>query len=102
MSYNEANIPGLEGNIALGNDSETQSSSVEEAKNGFQPENANTGANAAGGALDELNTLDEPVMDTIVSNQSTRLWILSYPNRILEARSDAHMAKAEDRHEPIR
>ena len=73
MDYNSGNSPGLEGNIVLGNERDQQSPALEEAKNGFQPENANTGANAAGGVTDELNTLDEPVMDTIVSNQSTRL-----------------------------
>lgn len=71
MDYNSGNSPGLEGNIVLGNESDQPSPALEEAKNGFQPENG--GANAGGGVADELNTLDEPVMDTIVSNQSTRL-----------------------------
>ena len=74
MDYNSGDSPGgLEGNIVLGDGGDQQSTALEEAKNGFQPENANRGANAAGGATDELNTLDEPVMDTIVSNQSTHL-----------------------------
>ena len=54
----------LKGNIALDNESDPQSAGLEEAKNGFQPENR---ANHPNPNADDLNTLDEPVLDTIVS-----------------------------------
>ena len=78
MDYNGDNIPGLEGNIALGDNEADQPAGIEEAKNGFQPENAN--AHHAGNLnADDLNTLDEPVSETIVSKAVTRLsFIHSY------------------------
>ena len=78
MDYNGGNIPGLEGNIALG-DPGDQESKNEEAKNGFQPEN-NVGGSNSGGLNEELNTLDEPVCDTIVSKPNNTLMNSSYPN----------------------
>ena len=72
MNYGGVGGNDLEGNIALGGDDNHQSTAQEESKNGFQPENQASGS--AGGIFgDELNTLDEPVMDTI-KRDLTRIW----------------------------
>ena len=87
----------LKGNIALDNESDPQSAGLEEAKNGFQPENR---ANHPNLNPDDLNTLDEPVLDTIVS---FFLIINTLPNfsSNLEAGSDENLAEAENRDEPV-
>ena len=72
MSYGGVGGNDLEGNIALGGDDNQQNTAQEESKNGFQPENQASGS--SGGVFgDELNTLDEPVMDTI-KRDLTRIW----------------------------
>ena len=70
----------LQGNINL------ESQRDEEAKNdhGFQPQQPT--------AQQQVNTLDEPVMDTIVSDAALTL---------TEAGPHAHLAKAAHRDQPI-
>ena len=97
MSYsNSPGLGGLEGNIALDNESDPQSAGIEEAKNGFQPENQNANSNP-NMIADDLNTLDEPVMDTIVRNYSKA----NCDSLNLETRSVQNMVETQNSHESI-
>ena len=87
----------LKGNIALDNESDPQSAGLEEAKNGFQPENR---ANHPNLNPDDLNTLDEPVLDTIVSRLFTFGTPVNFSSNS-EARSDESLGEAENRDEPV-
>ena len=87
----------LKGNIALDNESDPQSAGLEEAKNGFQPENR---ANHPNLNPDDLNTLDEPVLDTIVSCFLIPNTLPNFSSNV-EARSDENLAEAENRDEPV-
>ena len=87
----------LKGNIALDNESDPQSAGREEVKNGFQPENR---ANHPNLNADDLNTLDEPVLDTIVSQYFTLGTPVNFSSNS-EARSDESLAEAENRDEPV-
>ena len=87
----------LKGNIALDNESDPQSAGLEEAKNGFQPENR---ANHPNLNPDDLNTLDEPVLDTIVSQLFAHGTPVNFSSNS-EARSDEGLGEAENRNEPI-
>ena len=80
----------LKGNIALDNESDPQSAGLEEAKNGFQPENR---ANHPNLNPDDLNTLDEPVLDTIVSFFLIINTLSNFSSNV-EARSDENLAEA--------